>query len=210
GLRVELDNGEAHVVDAVLFATGRRPNTAGLGLERLGVELKANGAVAVDAWSQSGVPSIFAVGDVTHRAALTPVAIREGEAFARTVFKAQPVRPDHLMIPTAVFTRPELATVGMTEAEARAAGEVEIYRTRFRPMANILAGRREKMLMKLVVEPGSRRVLGCHIVGPSAAEMVQLAAVAIRMGATKDDFDSTMAVHPTAAEELVTMRSDAA
>jgi len=210
GLRVELDNGEAHVVDAVLFATGRRPNTAGLGLERLGVELKANGAVAVDAWSQSGVPSIFAVGDVTHRAALTPVAIREGEAFARTVFKAQPVRPDHLMIPTAVFTRPELATVGMTEAEARSAGEVEIYRTRFRPMANILAGRREKMLMKLVVEPGSRRVLGCHIVGPGAAEMVQLAAVAIRMGATKDDFDSTMAVHPTAAEELVTMRSDAA
>jgi glutathione reductase (NADPH) len=210
GLRVELDNGETHVVDIVLFATGRNPNTAGLGLERLGVELKANGAVAVDAWSQSGVPSIFAVGDVTDRAALTPVAIREGEAFARTVFAAKPVKPDHLLIPTAVFTRPELGTIGQTEAEARAEGEVEIYRSRFRPMAHVLAGRAEKMLMKLVVAAGSGRVLGCHIVGQGAAEMIQLAAVAIRMGATKDDFDSTMAVHPTAAEELVTMRSSAA
>jgi glutathione reductase (NADPH) len=209
-LRVELDNGEAHVVDIVLFATGRNPNTAGLGLERLGVELKANGAVAVDAWSQTGVPSIFAVGDVTDRAALTPVAIREGEAFARTVFAATPVKADHLLIPTAVFTRPELGTVGQTEAEARAEGKVEVYRSRFRPMAHVLAGRAEKMLMKLVVAAGSGRVLGCHIVGQGAAEMIQLAAVAIRMGATKDDFDSTMAVHPTAAEELVTMRSSAA
>jgi glutathione reductase (NADPH) len=147
---------------------------------------------------------------VTDRAALTPVAIREGEAFARTVFAAKPVKPDHLLIPTAVFTRPELGTIGQTEAEARAEGEIEIYRSRFRPMAHVLAGRAEKMLMKLVVAAGSGRVLGCHIVGQGAAEMIQLAAVAIRMGATKDDFDSTMAVHPTAAEELVTMRSSAA
>jgi glutathione reductase (NADPH) len=210
GLRVELDNGEAHLVDKVLFATGRNPNTAGLGLERLGVELKANGAVAVDDWSQSGVPSIYAVGDVTDRAALTPVAIREGEAFARTVFAAEPVKPDHLLIPTAVFTRPELGTIGLSETDARRAGEIEVYVSRFRPMAHVLAGRAEKMLMKLVVEAGSRRVVGCHIVGQGAAEMIQLAAVAIRMGATKDDFDSTMAVHPTAAEELVTMRSSAA
>ncbi len=206
GLRVTLDNNECHLVDLVLAATGRTPNTEGLGLEALGVGLAANGAVAVDDWSQTAIPSIFAVGDVTDRVALTPVAIREGHAFADTVFGARPVKPDHTLIASAVFTQPEVGTIGPTEAEARKAGPVEIFRTVFRPMHNVMAGRDERMLMKLVVAADTRRVLACHIVGPSAAEMVQLAAIAIRMGATKEDFDQTMAVHPTAAEELVTMR----
>lgn len=191
--------------DLVLFATGRRPNTAALGLEALGVGFRENGAIEVDDWSQTAVPSIYAAGDVTGRAELTPVAIREGQAFAQTVFGGDPTKPEHVLIPTAVFTQPEIGTVGMSEAEARAAGPVEIYRAAFRPMLNILAGRDEKMLMKLVVGAG-RRVLGCHVVGHGAGEMIQLAAVAIRMGATKEDFDRTIAVHPTAAEELVTMR----
>jgi glutathione reductase (NADPH) len=210
GLKVTLDNGETHVVDQVLMATGRNPNTAGLGLQALGVRVAANGAVCVDEWSQTAVPSIYAVGDVTDRVALTPVAIREGHAFAETVFAARPVRPDHLLIPTAVFTQPEVGTVGATEAEARALGPVEVYRAAFRPMLNTLAARDERMLVKLVVAAASRRVLGCHIVGHGAAELIQLAAVAVRMGATKEDFDATMAVHPTAAEELVTMRTAAA
>jgi glutathione reductase (NADPH) len=194
----------------VLFATGRVPNTAGLGLEPLGVGLSADGAVRVDEWSQSAVPSIHAVGDVTDRLALTPVAIREGQAFADTVFGARPTRVDHRLVATAVFTRPDVGAIGLTEAEARLEGEVEIYRTRFRPMQSMMAGRHERMLMKLVVAREGGRVLGCHIVGDGAAEMVQLAAIAIGMGATKEDFDRTMAVHPTAAEELVTMRSAAA
>ena len=202
------DKGEIET-DLVLFATGRRPNTAGLGLEALGVGFRKGGAIEVDAWSQTAVPSIYAAGDVTGRAELTPVAIREGQAFAQTVFGGDPVRPEHVLIPTAVFTQPEIGTVGLTEAEARAKGPVEIYRAVFRPMLNILAGRDEKMLMKLVVGEG-RRVLGCHVVGHGAGEMIQLAAVAIRMGATKEDFDRTIAVHPTAAEELVTMRTPVA
>jgi glutathione reductase (NADPH) len=206
GLEVRLDNGETHRADLVLAATGRRPNSAGLGLEALGVGLRADGAIEVDAWSQTAVPSIYAVGDVTARAALTPVAIREGHAFADTVFGGRPVRADHALIPTAVFTRPEVGTVGLGEAAARAAGPVEVFRATFRPMANVLAGRDERMLMKLVVGAADRRVLGCHVVGPGAGEMIQLAAVAIGMGATKEDFDRTTAVHPTAAEELVTMR----
>jgi glutathione reductase (NADPH) len=209
-LCVTLDNGERHLVDLVMAATGRVPNSEGLGLAPLGVRLRANGAIEVDAWSQTCVPSIFAVGDVTDRAALTPVAIREGQAFADTVFGARPVKPDHSLIPTAVFTQPEIGTVGRSEAEARAAGPVEIYRSDFRPMANVMAGREERMLMKLVVASESRRVLGCHIVGHGAGEMIQLAAVAIGMGATKEDFDRTMPVHPTAAEELVTMRRSVA
>ena len=210
GLCATLDNGERHPTDQVLFATGRVPNTEGLGLEALGVGLTGNGGVLVDAWSQSAVPSIYAVGDVTDRLQLTPVAIREGHAFADTVFAARPVRVDHRLVATAVFTRPEIGTVGLTEAEARAAGEVEIYRTSFQPMENVLAGRAERMLMKLVVAREGRRVLGCHIIGHGAADMVQIAAIAIGMGATKEDFDRTMAVHPTAAEELVTMRTAAA
>ncbi|HET9069136.1 MAG TPA: glutathione-disulfide reductase [Amaricoccus sp.] len=210
GLRVSVDNGESHVVDQVLFATGRRPNTAGLGLEPLGVKLGPGGAVSVDDWSQTAVPSIFAVGDVTDRVALTPVAVHEGHAFADTVFGGRPRRSDHDHIPTAIFTQPEAATLGLSEADARARGPVEVYRTRFRPLLATLSGRQERTMMKLVVEAESRRVVGVHIAGHAAAEMIQLAAVAVRMGATKEDFDRTMAVHPTSAEELVTMRTPVA
>ncbi len=206
GLRVVVDNGEVHRADVALAATGRTPNAAGLGLEALGVRLGARGEIAVDAWSQTSVPSIYAVGDVTDRVALTPVAIREGHAFAETLFGGRPVKADHALIPTAVFTQPEVGAVGLGEAAARAAGPVEVYRTAFRPMLNTLAGRDERMLMKLVVSAADRRVLGAHIVGHGAAEMVQIAAIALKMGATKEDFDRAMPVHPTAAEELVTMR----
>jgi len=175
-------------------------------LQRLGVKLGEHDAVMVDAWSQTGVPSIFAIGDVTDRLALTPVAIREGSAFAETVFGANPTRADHTDVATAVFTQPEVGTVGLTEAQARETGPIQVYRAVFRPMQNILAGRDEKMLMKLLVARDGRKVLGVHIVGPSAGEMIQLAGVAVKMGATKEDFDRTVAVHPTAAEELVTMR----
>ncbi len=196
--------------DAVLFATGRAPNTDGLGLAEAGVALGENGAVKVDDWSQSSVPSVYAVGDVTDRIQLTPVAIREGHAFADTVFGGQRVQADHAMVASAVFTRPEAGTVGMTEAEARAQGPVEVYRASFRPMQGAFAGSEIKAMMKLVVARESRRVLGCHIVAPAAAEMIQLAAVALKMGATKEDFDRTMAVHPTMAEELVLMREPVA
>ena len=209
-LEVHLKSGERREAGLVLYATGRNPNTAGLGLAEIGVKLGPNGAVAVDAWSQTSVPSIFAVGDVTDRLALTPVAIREGAAFADTVFGANPTKADHALVASAVFSQPEIGTVGMTEAEARASGPIEVYRAVFRPMANILAGRDEQMMMKILVagdgRPDSRRVLGVHIVGPGAGEMIQLAAIAVKMGATKEDFDRTVAVHPTAAEELVTMR----
>ena len=206
-IRAHLASGDTLLVDEVLFATGRKANTAGLGLEAAGVPLRADGAVIVDDWSQTAVPSIYAVGDVTGRIELTPVAIREGHAFADTVFGGQPRRVDHSLIATAVFTRPEAGTVGLTEREARATGEVDIFRTRFRPMYNVLAERDEQMMMKLVVARDGGRVLGCHIVGDGAAEMIQMAAIAMGMGATKDDFDRTIAVHPTAAEELVTMRA---
>ena len=208
-LAVRVDNGETHVVDQVLFATGRNPNTEGLGLEALGVGIAANGAVEVDQWSQTAVPSIYAVGDVTDRHPLTPVAIAEAQAFAETVFEGRPRPVDHSLIPTAVFTRPEAATVGLSEAEAARRGPVETYETRFRPLAGTLSGRSERMLMKLVVDAASRKVLGVHLVGPGSAELIQLAAVALRMGARKDDFDATIAVHPTAAEELVTLRAPA-
>jgi glutathione reductase (NADPH) len=206
-LRLHLTSGSTRRAGLALYATGRLPNTAGLGLEAAGVRLGPDGEIEVDAWSQSSVPSIYAVGDVTDRLALTPVAIREGAAFADTVFGANPTRADHADVPTAVFTQPEIGTVGLTETEARMAGPVEIYRTAFRPMQNILAGRDEKMLMKLVVAADSRKVVGVHIVGPAAGEMIQLAGIAVKMGATKEDFDRTVAVHPTAAEELVTMRA---
>lgn len=205
-LSVTLTDGATLQADAVMYATGRRPNTRGLGLEAVGVALDKGGAVAVDDWSQTSVPSIYAVGDVTDRLALTPVAIREGAAFVETVFRGNPTRADHADVATAVFTQPELGTVGLTEAQARAEGPVEIYRAAFRPMLATLSGRDEKMLMKLVVARDSRRVLGVHIMGHGAAEMIQLAGVAVKMGATKEDFDRTVAVHPTAAEELVTMR----
>ncbi len=208
-IAAETAAGPAGEFDAVLYATGRVPNTAGLGLESLGVALGPRGEVMVDDWSQTGVPSVHAVGDVTDRLNLTPVAIREGHAFADTVFGGRPVRFDRSLVASAVFTQPELATVGLSEEAARAQEPVEVYAAAFRPMRSSFAGQPDRALMKLVVSKASRRVLGCQIVGPEAGEMIQLAAVAIGMGATKDDFDRTVAVHPTMAEELVTMRSPA-
>ncbi len=199
-------SGSGAEFDLVLYATGRLPNSGGLGLQDLGVGLGRNGQIVVDGFSQTAVPSIFAVGDVTDRINLTPVAIREGHAFADTVFRGVPTKADHDLVASAVFTQPELAAIGLTEDAARAAGPVQIYTATFRAMQTMFAGRPDKVLMKLVVDATTRRVLGCHIVGPGAAEMIQLAAIAIKMGATKEDFDRTVAVHPTMAEELVTMR----
>lgn len=207
GIVVELTNGEKIETDAVLYATGRIPNTRGLGLQEAGVELGMKGEVVVDECSRSSVPSIWAVGDVTDRVALTPVAIREGAAFARTVFEKEPTSPDHELIPTAVFTQPEIGTCGLTEEEAVAHRQIEVYSAAFRPMIHTLSGRDERMLMKLLVDKADRKVVGCHIVGHAAGEMIQLAGVAMKMGATKEDFDRTVAVHPTAAEELVTMKT---
>ena len=206
GIRAVATDGSDREFDLVLYATGRRPNSSGLGLEALGVKLGRQGQIAVDDFSQTSVPSIYAVGDVTDRVNLTPVAIREGHAFADTVFRGVPTRADHDLVPSAVFTQPELGTVGLTEEAAREAGPIEVYSATFRPMKSLFAGRPDRVLMKLIVATDTRRVLGCHIVGEGAAEMIQLAAVAVKMGATKEDFDRTVAVHPTMAEELVTMR----
>jgi glutathione reductase (NADPH) len=190
-----------------MFATGRVPNVAGLGLEGAGVELTPHGAVKVDSHSRCSVPSVYAVGDVTNRVNLTPAAIREGHAFADTVFGGKEVTVDHSLVPTAVFSQPELGTVGLTETVARQGfRKVDIYKTSFRPMKHTLSGRDERMLMKLVVDGETDRVLGCHLCGPDAGEMAQLLGIAVRMGAKKSDFDATLAVHPTAAEEFVTMR----
>ncbi len=200
--------GEVLMADQILFAIGRSPNTRGLGLETAGVQLDAVGAVVVDAQSRSSVPSIFAVGDVTNRVNLTPVAIREGHAFADTQFGAKPWSANYMNIPTAVFTTPEIGTVGLSEEGARAStARVDVYETRFRPMRNVLAGRDERTLMKIIVDAGNDRVLGVHVLGPDAAEMVQMAAIALNLNATKSDFDRTMALHPSAAEELVTLRT---
>ena len=193
-------------VDLVLYATGRRPNVQGLGLEALGVAFGQQGEVIVDEWSQTSVPSIYAVGDVTNRINLTPVAIREGHALADTLFRAHPSKADHALVASAVFTQPELGAVGMTEEQGKARGGVDVYTATFRPMKTLFAGRQDRVLMKLIVDTQTRVVLGCHIVGPEAGEMIQLAAIAVKMGATKEDFDRTVAVHPTMAEELVTMR----
>lgn len=206
GITAALASGGEIAADLVLYATGRIPNVAGLGLEALGLPLGARGQIIVDEYSQTAVPSIFAVGDVTDRINLTPVAIREGHAFADTVFRGIPTKADHTNVASAVFTSPELGSVGLTEEQAAANGPIDIYSASFRPMKTLFAGRQDRMLMKLVVDAASGRVLGCHIVGAGAGEMIQLAAIAIKMGATKADFDATVAVHPTVAEELVTMR----
>jgi glutathione reductase (NADPH) len=192
---------------AVMFATGRRPNTKGLGLETAGVALNEQGAITVDKFSQSSVPSIYAVGDVTGRAQLTPVAIREGWYFAETVFNNNPQAVDHSLIPTAVFSEPEIGVIGLTEEEAATHGDIEVYLARFRPMQNTLSTRTERSVLKLITEKGGGKVLGVHILGPSAAEMIQLVGIAMAMGATKADFDRTIALHPTAAEELVTFKA---
>jgi glutathione reductase (NADPH) len=195
------------VFDAVLFATGRRPNSDGMGLEEAGVEIGRRGQVVVNEYSQTSVPSIYAIGDVTNRVNLTPVAIREGMAFVETVFGGNPTPVDHALIPSAVFTQPEFGTVGLSEEEAREQEPVEIYCTSFRPMNTAFAGRPDRVLMKLVVSKETRKVLGCHIVAPQAGEMIQLAGIAVKMGATKEDFDRTVAVHPTVSKELVTMKT---
>lgn len=206
--RVTLSDGLQIEADVVLVATGRRPNTKGLGLEKAGVILSAEGAVVVDGESRSSVPSIYAVGDVTNRVNLTPVAIREGHAFADSVYGGRPWRVDHALVPSAVFTTPELATVGLSEAAAAGYGhEVVVYEADFRPMRATLSGSAERTYMKLVVDRKDERVLGLHMLGEGAAEIVQAAAVALAMGATKADFDRTVALHPTAAEELVTLRT---
>jgi glutathione reductase (NADPH) len=203
-----LDDGRAIEVDRVMFAIGRRPNVMGLGLEEAGVKRAEHGGIAVDSYSQTSVPHIYAVGDVTNRVNLTPVAIREGHAFADTVFGGKPTPVDHTNVPSAVFSEPEVGVVGMTEDMARERlRKVDIYRTDFRPMRATLSGRQTRVMMKLVVDATTGRVVGCHIVGPDASEMAQVLGIAIKMGATKADFDATMAVHPTAAEELVTMRT---
>jgi glutathione reductase (NADPH) len=200
-------NGTEKVFDAVLFATGRTPNTEDLGLQEAGVTVGRRGQVVVDDYSQTNIPSVYAIGDVTNRVQLTPVAIREGMAFVETVFKGNPTKPDHDLIPSAIFTQPEMGTIGLSEEEAREQEPVEIYCTSFRPMQTAFAGRSDRVLMKLVVSVATRKVLGCHIVAPQAGEMIQLAGVAIKMGATKEDFDRVCAVHPTISEELVTMKS---
>jgi glutathione reductase (NADPH) len=208
GLCVELSDHDDVVVDKVMFATGRRPNISGLGLEAAGVRIDEKGAIAVDTFSRTSVPHIHAVGDVTDRLALTPVAIREGHAFADTVFGGKSIEVDHTNVPTAVFSQPEVGVIGLTEAQARERfHRVDIYKTTFRPMKTVFLGSEARTLMKLVVDGASDRVVGCHIVGPDAGEMIQVLGIAIRMGATKADFDATMAVHPTAAEELVTLRT---
>ena len=211
GIAATLSDGSTLTVDQVLVATGRRPNTDGLGLERAGITVDEVGAIPVDAYSQTLIPSVYAIGDVTNRANLTPIAIREGHAFADTVFGSRPTMVDHDLIPTAVFSTPEIGVIGCSEAVARSVyGDIDVYRTAFRPMRATLSGAADRVLMKLIVDKATDKVVGVHIMGHDAGEMIQLAGVAVTMGATKADFDRTVAVHPTAAEELVTMRSPVA
>ncbi|WP_425098229.1 FAD-dependent oxidoreductase [Tropicibacter sp. S64] len=206
-IHVKATNGQTREFDAVFFATGRRPNTDDMGLEALGIELGRKGEIKVDGYSQTTVPSVYAIGDVTDRVNLTPVAIREGMAFVETVFKGNPTEVDHDLIPSAVFTQPELGTVGLSEEAAREQEEIEVYATSFRPMQTAFAEGEGRVLMKLIVSKATRKVLGCHIVAPGAGELIQMVGIAVKMGATKEDFDRTVAVHPTMSEELVTMRN---
>ena len=207
GLTLSLKTGATLETDQVMFAIGRSPNTAGLGLDMAGVKLGSKGEIAVDEFSQTNIAHIHAVGDVTDRVNLTPIAIREGHAFADTVFGGCPTKVDHALIPTAVFATPEIGTVGLSEADARARGHtLDLYKSNFRPMKATLSGATDRTIMKLIVDAASQKVLGVHILGPDAGEIVQMAAIALRLGATKADFDATVALHPSAAEELVTMR----
>jgi glutathione reductase (NADPH) len=209
-LSASLSGGAAIEVDKVMFAIGRWPNVNGLGLDAAGVEFTPKGGIAVDGFSQTSVPHIYAVGDVTNRVNLTPVAIREGHAFADTIFGNKPTRVDHADVPTAVFSEPEVGVIGLTEAQAcERLAKVDIYKTSFRPMKMSLAGRDTRAFFKLVVDGTTDQVVGCHIVGPDAGELIQVIGIAVKMRATKADFDAVMAVHPTAAEELVTMREKA-
>lgn len=205
-LELTLTSGEILKTDAVMYATGRKPLTKGLGLEEVGVKLGKSGQVIVDEYSKTSVDNIYAVGDVTDRANLTPVAIREGHAFADTVYGGKDVKVDHSIIPTAIFSQPEMGTVGLTEAQAREQGEIDLYKTAFRGLKNALSGSQERTFMKLVVDAKTDKVLGVHIMGQEAGELIQAVGIAVTMGATKAQFDATIAVHPTAAEELVTLR----
>jgi glutathione reductase (NADPH) len=206
-LSLMMQQGDTMEADAVMFATGRTPNTSGLGLAEVGVEINETGAVVVDPSSRTAVPSIFAVGDCTNRLNLTPVAIAEGRAVAETLFNNNPMDVDHKNVPTAVFSAPPVATVGLSEREARAHHEaVDVYVTSFRGLKHTLSGRDERTMMKLVVDRESGRVVGCHMMGADAPEIIQGFAVAIQCGATKKQFDRTVGIHPSAAEEFVTMR----
>jgi glutathione reductase (NADPH) len=207
-VRATLNDGSALDADLIMFATGRTPNTRSLGLERAEVKLDHEGAVAVDSYSCSSVPNIYAVGDCTDRLQLTPVAIAEGQAVAETLFNANPKAPDYENVPTAVFSQPNLGTVGLTETEARERYRaVDIYKSSFRPLKHTVSGSDEHAFMKLVVHRETDRVLGCHVVGADAGEIVQGLAIALKCGATKAQFDATIGIHPTAAEEFVTMRN---
>lgn len=207
GFWVKATNGSEHTFEQVLFATGRMPNSTGIGLEEVGVKLNRKGAIEVDKYSQTAVPSIYAIGDVTDRINLTPVAIREGMAFMETVFNNNPTAPDHDLVASAVFTQPELGTVGLSEEAAREQEPIEVYATSFRPMKSAFAGHSERVLMKLIVSQETRKVLGCHIVADGAGELIQMVGIAIKAGLTKEQFDQTVAVHPTMSEELVTMHN---
>ncbi|NKN36595.1 glutathione-disulfide reductase [Agrobacterium sp. a22-2] len=208
GLSVETLNNGTLSADQVMLALGRDPYTTGLGLEAAGVAVNERGAIVVDAYSRTNVPGIFALGDVTDRVQLTPVAIHEAMCFIETEFKNNPTSPDHDLIATAVFSQPEIGTVGLSEEQAASRfDEIEVYRAQFRPMKATLSGRAEKTIMKLIVNAADRKVLGAHILGHDAGEMAQLLGITLKAGCTKDDFDRTMAVHPTASEELVTMYS---
>jgi glutathione reductase (NADPH) len=207
GLVSVLSNGQSLTSEQVMFATGREPYVQGLNLEAAGVELNGAGAIKVDDFSRTSASHIWAVGDVTDRINLTPVAIREGAAFAETEFYGRPTSFDHKDVATAVFSQPSVSCVGLTQAQAlEAYGKVDVYQTRFRPMKSLFAGRDDRVFMKLVVDSGSDKVVGCHIVGPESAEMIQLAAIAVKAGLTKAQWDATCAVHPTMSEELVTLR----
>ena len=206
GLELTGSNGKTENFEKVLAATGRKPNSDDLGLENLGIKIGRIGEISVDDYSQTSSESIYAIGDVTNRSNLTPIAIREAMSFIETVFKGKPEKLDYRMIPTAVFTTPEIGTVGLTEEEASEFGPLLIYTKNFKSMRDGFAGREDQIFMKFIVEEKNQKVLGCHFVSPFAGELVQLAAVAVTMGATKLDFDKTIAVHPTISEELVTMR----
>jgi glutathione reductase (NADPH) len=206
-IQADFNNNTRQSFDLVLFATGRKPNSAGLGLEAAGVKLAADGAVVVDDYSKSSVDSIHAIGDVTNRLNLTPVATAEGMALAKTLFGGAPTPVDHEHVPTAVFAHPNLATVGLSEEKARTRyGKIDIYRTAFRSLKHSMGKSEEKIFMKLVVDAASQRVVGAHMLGPDAGEVIQGIAIAVKLGATKAQFDATIGIHPTAAEEFVTMR----
>jgi glutathione reductase (NADPH) len=208
GLRATLNEGATIEADQILYATGRVPNTASLGLEETGVQMKDSGAVVVDDYSKTNVESIYAIGDCTDRMMLTPVAIAEGHAVAETLFNNNPMKPNYINVPSVVFSQPNLGTVGLTEAEARARyAKIDVYKTTFKPLKHTLSGRGERTMMKIVVDHETDRVLGCHMVGPDAGEIIQGLAVAMNCGATKAQFDATIGIHPTAAEEFVTMRT---